>query len=89
MDLSFPVSFLLIPYVGFLLVIALYSMFTFYHLVRFGVKGPAFFVVMGVFLAGSLVLSAGSAVALSEFNWTAPVNISSILQVPSASTLGL
>ncbi len=89
MDLSFPLLYLLIPYVGFLLVIAMYSVFTFYHLVRFGVKGPAFFIVMGVFLAGSLILTMGSVASLAQFDWTTPVNLSSILQVPSASNLGL
>jgi uncharacterized membrane protein (UPF0182 family) len=77
-EFSIPIAVLLIPYALFVVFFLVYGAFTWYHLDRFGVMHGHLQMMRVVFVLGSLVLLAVSALALSRYDWTASVGATEI-----------
>jgi len=80
-----PLSVLLIPYGLFMLIFFLYSIFNVYHLMRFGIYGHSLYIIVILFLMGSVVLSGISAFGLLQYDWSINLSAATILgnEMPS------
>lgn len=70
-SLTFPAFLLLTPLVLFLLFYVLYSVFTLYHLLRFGLSGVPLYLLLVIYIMGTVTLLGGSLLLLSTYDWTA------------------
>lgn len=87
--IAFPVAILLILFGIFFLIYALYSFFTIYHLLRFGVYGTHLYFVVASYLLVSLVILIISFVALSRYDWTVPLSPSDLFNASQERMLDL
>ncbi|OGL66999.1 hypothetical protein A2856_00730 [Candidatus Uhrbacteria bacterium RIFCSPHIGHO2_01_FULL_63_20] len=79
-----PVAVLLLPYLLFLLLYAVYGGFVLYHLTRFGIAGKGLYLTAGGFVIGTTILLLVSAVGLGSFDWSVPMSVD-FLNLPSTS----
>lgn len=77
---SFPLSALLIPFGLFLLFILLYSAFSLYHLLRFGVPSKQLVFVIVLYIIGSTLVLWVSTSLLLTYTWNAPVTFTEFTQ---------
>ena len=83
---SLPLAIILIPYGLFLLFILLYSSFTLYHLLRFGVLSRQLIIVIATYIIGCLFILIISGSFLLTFDWDTPLTFTEFTQeVPTFS----
>lgn len=86
---AFPVWILLVLYSGFLLFYLIYSIFSVYHLVKFGVYGSGLYVLVTLFVGGSLLLVGGSVLLLAGVEWSSVVHPANWFNLTSTSGIPL
>jgi len=75
MQLSFPLSVFLIPYLVILLVIVFFIFFTVRNLSRYRTENTFSFIALFLFVVGIIIISYVSYNYLSPINWREPVDI--------------
>ncbi|MBU0531205.1 hypothetical protein KJ910_01785 [Patescibacteria group bacterium] len=75
---SFPIFYFLFPYALFLLVFIVFSLFNVYHLLRYGIYNFNLYVLCTVYMAGTLLILGASVIMILQFDWTVPLQLSSI-----------
>ena len=73
-NINVSIAVFLIPFGLFMFLYILYGLFNIYHLVRYGIYNPKLYVLITVFSAGAILLSAGSIFLLLGFDWSTPIN---------------
>ncbi len=79
-DISLPIFVFLIPYGLFSLFYILYSVFNIYHLVRFGVYTFGAYLIITIFLGGTVFLVGASFYLLAPYDWFALWSVTDIFQ---------
>ncbi len=79
-DVSIPVSIFLGLYGLFLLFYVVYAFFNILNLLKHGRISMQLFVIITVFVAGSIFLVAGSFLWLSHYDWTLNISLNDTLQ---------
>ncbi len=74
-NISAPIAVFLIPYGIFMFIYILYSLFNIYHLIRYGLSGSGLFLLITIFGAGAVLLSAGSIFLLLGFDWNTSIGL--------------
>ncbi len=69
-ELSFPVLIFLGIYCFFLLFYVVYSLFTAIHLIKYGVVGFPMYLILVVYIGGTILLIAASIFLLLRYDWT-------------------
>jgi len=75
MQLSFPLSVFLIPYLIILLVIVFLVFFTVRNLSRYRTEDVFSFIALFIFIVGIIIISYVSYNYLSPINWKEPIDI--------------
>ena len=79
-QLSLPVSIFLYVFGAYMLFYILYSLFNIFHLIKYGVYGFGLYLLVTVFTGGTILLVAGSVFLLTEYDWSAPISVNSVLE---------
>jgi hypothetical protein len=79
-DLSIPIVVLLIPYGLFVLFYTIYALFNIYHLMRFGVYNLGSYLIITIFLGGTVFLFGASFMLLAPYDWFALWSMTDIFQ---------
>ena len=74
-NVSIPIAVFLIVYGAYMLFYVLYALFNVYHLIRYGVYGLGMYLIVTLFTGGTILLVAGSAFLLLEYDWTQPISV--------------
>ena len=77
--ISFPITYLLIPYGLFLAIFMVYSFFNIYHLMRYGIYNFRLYLISVIFLGGTLFILGSSALVLFGFDWSVSLDLGMIL----------
>lgn len=89
-EFSFPIGVVLLPFGLFMLFYCVYSLFNLYHLLRFGVAGPALYGVTVLYAVGTVAILVAVIWGLSPYDFSYPVSLSGItatLTAPAANGL--
>ncbi len=74
-DINLPIAVFLIVYGAYMVFYVLYSLFNIYHLIRYGVYGLGLYLIVSIFVGGTIILVAGSVFPLLEYEWTLPLSL--------------
>lgn len=77
---SLTISLFLYGYGVFMLFYILQSLFNVYHLIRYGVYGFGLYFLVTIFTGGTILLMAGSALLLVQYDWSEPISVNAIIQ---------
>jgi hypothetical protein len=79
---SVTIAIALVPFAIFVLFYLIYSAFTLYHMIRFGVYGFSLYAMSLVYALGSLALLLGSLYVISSQDWSATIDLPNLLAGP-------
>jgi len=74
-NITVPTLVFLIPFGIFMFFYVLYSLFNIYHLIRYGIFGKGLYLLITIFSAGAILLSAGSIFLLLGFDWNTAISL--------------
>lgn len=80
-NISVPISIFLIVWGAYMLFYILYSLFNVYHLIRYGVYGFGLYLIVTIFAGGTVILVAGSAFLLMEYDWSVPLSLQNSIEL--------
>jgi hypothetical protein len=80
-DISVPISIFLVIWGAYMLFYVLYSLFNIYHLIRYGVYGFGLYLIVTIFTGGTVILVAGSAFLLMEYDWSVPLSLQNTIEL--------
>ena len=80
--MSFPLSFLLIPYGFFLLFFALMSLVYLYHLLRYGAGSWGTYLFIAFFVVTAFIIASVSLAYISAIDWSQPLQL-----IPTSSRI--
>ena len=80
-DISVPISIFLIIWGEYMLNYVLYTIFNIYHLIRYGVYGFGLYLIVTIFAGGTVILVAGSAFLLMEYDWSVPLSLQNTIEL--------
>lgn len=69
------VSVLLIPLAVFLILFLAFSAFNVYHLFHYGFRSRGLFLVLVIYICGTVLMMGGGYVFLGAFNWNHPLGV--------------
>ncbi|HCB56308.1 TPA: hypothetical protein DEP26_05090 [Candidatus Uhrbacteria bacterium] len=78
-SLSFPLWFVLIPFVLFFALFLIYNIFNMYHLLRFGVFGFGLYLITTIYTLGTFLLVCVAFFILVQYDWTTSVDLGQLL----------
>ncbi len=71
---TLPLAVLFIPYALFLILYFFFLFFNIHHLRQYGIKGITSHGIGTIFLLGTVIILGISAVLLSRYNWSQPMD---------------
>ena len=80
LDFSISTSIFLYLFGAYLTFYLLYSLFTVFHLLKYGVYNFSLYLLITVFAGGTILLVSGSLFYLSGFDWSTPIPMYQVLQ---------
>lgn len=71
---TIPLAIVLIPFLLFLILFFIFSIFNLFHLIHYGPSTTGKFVVIAIYVAGTLALLGGSYFVLAPYDWSQPIS---------------
>lgn len=79
-NINIPIYILLFVFAAFLIIYVFSSLFNIYHLLRYGISGFGLYLIVTIFTGGTILLVAGSAMMLTQYDWSVPISLNSAAQ---------
>ena len=70
---TIPLAVVLIPFLLFLILFSIFSILNLFHLIHYGPSTTGKFVVIALYVAGTLALLGGSYLVLAPYEWNRPI----------------
>ncbi len=83
MDFSFPLWFLLIPYVLFLVIAAVFLFLNLFHIARFGLQAIKTTMLLGLYILSFLAVLTVTSLTLASFDWSEQIESDEIFSPAS------
>lgn len=80
-EFSIPVVIFLGIFVLYMLFYLVYSLFNLFHLVKYGIAGTGLYIIVTVFLSGTVLLVAGSIFLLLPYDWTYTIPLNQAIEM--------
>jgi hypothetical protein len=84
---NLPLAIALIPLLLFLILFAIFSIFNLFHIIHYGASSFGKFLIIAVYVAGTVFLIGSGFITLNKYDWKRPISVSDFFNQEQAQSL--